>query len=106
MPATSVSSRKAPAARPSVRESRSRRSSGAVLCETPRASSSDIGADLLALVTRGLALGTVLGEAGELAQLLLHPLQFARHDRDVDHDQDQEDDVGAGDVLAGLIERQ
>src|SRR4029077_4708354 len=106
MPATSVSSRRAPAARPSVSESRSRRSSGAVLWETPSASSSDIGADLLALVARGLALGAMLGKAGELAQLLLHPLQFARHDRDVDHDQDQEDDVGPGDGLAGLVERQ
>ena len=37
---------------------------------------------------------------------LLDPLQFGRHDRDVDDDQDEEDDVGAGDVLAGLVERQ
>src|SRR4051812_25570695 len=106
MPAAPVSSRSAPTARPSVSESRSRRSSGAVLWETPRARSSDIGADLLALRHRLVAVGAVLGEARELAQVLLHPLQFARHDRDVDDDQDEEDDVGAGDVLARLIERQ
>ena len=29
-----------------------------------------------------------------------------RHDRDVDDDQDEEDDVGTGDVLARLVERQ
>ena len=32
--------------------------------------------------------------------------QSHRHDRDVDQQQGDEDDVGAGDVLAGLVERQ
>ena len=53
-----------------------------------------------------LAARPVLGEPGQLAQLLLDPLHFRRHDRDVDDEQDEEDDVGAGDVLAGLVERQ
>ena len=43
---------------------------------------------------------------GQLAQLPLDPRQFRGHDRDVDDQQDDEDDVGAGDVLAGLVERQ
>src|SRR3954463_13319383 len=103
MPATSVSSRRAPAARPSVSESRSRRSSGAVLCETPRASSSLIGRRLLRSregqgIRYGLALTPAsggdflslsagLGKPCQLSELPLHPLQFARHDRDVDDDQ-------------------
>src|SRR4051812_37322299 len=102
MPATSVSSRRAPAARPSVSESRSRRSSGAVLWETPSAKSSDIRRRLLCSregqgIRYGLALtpasggdflslGAGLRKSCQLSELLLHPLQFARHDRDVNHD--------------------
>ena len=107
IPSAAVSSRRAPTARPSVSESRSRRSSGAVLCETPRASSSLIRRSPPR--ARGAASAPplrVLGEARQLAQLALDPLQFRRHDRDVDDEQDEEDDVGAGDVLAGLVERQ
>src|SRR5256885_11141702 len=48
----------------------------------------------------------LLREARQLAQLALHPRQLRSHDRDVDEDQDHEDDVGAGDVLAGLVKRQ
>src|SRR3954469_9507643 len=116
MPCAEVSSARALTARPSVSESRSRRSSGAVLWETPRARSSDISAASSAPARRqkrlasasGGALGLLflLGDRGHVPQFLLDPLQFRRHDRDVDDEQDHEDDVGAGNVLAGLVERQ
>ena len=51
-------------------------------------------------------LARLSAKPGQLAQLALDPLQLRRHDRDVDDEQDDEDDVGAGDVLAGLVERQ
>src|SRR5688572_7890316 len=89
--------------RPSVRARRSRSSSGAVLWETPRASSSDIGFVLASGGGRRIAL---LGEARHFAQLALDPGQLGRHDRQVDQDQQDEDHVGAGDVLSGLIEGQ
>src|SRR3954471_14689028 len=120
MPTAPVSSRSAPTARPSVSASRSRRSSGAVLWETPRASSSLIRRRLFCSregqgIRYGLALtpasggglvtvGAVLDKPRELPEVPLHPLQFRGHDRDVDHDQGEEDDVGAGDVLACLVE--
>src|SRR6187551_271810 len=122
MPSTAVSSCRAPTARPSVSESRSRKSIGAVLWDTPRARSSLIWRRFLCSVRSkrvryglllaspsggGLvAVGPTLGESRQLAQLALNPLQFGRHDRHVDDDQGEEDDVGAGDVLACLVERQ
>src|SRR5262249_57712242 len=48
----------------------------------------------------------LLGDPGELADLALDPRQLAGHDRDIDEDQGEEDEVGAGDVLAGFIEWQ
>src|SRR3954452_7888777 len=54
----------------------------------------------------GLVRFVLLGDRRDLAQFALDPLQFHRHDRDVDEEQDDEDDVGAGDVLAGLVQRQ
>src|SRR4051794_19230763 len=116
MPGTAVSSARAETARPSVSESRSRRSSGAVLCETPRANSSDISAASSAPTSRqrrlasasggGLGVLLLLGDRGHVAEFLLDPLHFRRHNRDIDDEQNDEDDVGAGDVLAGLVERQ
>src|SRR5690349_13727816 len=107
MPCAEVSSARALTARPSVSERRSRRSSGAVLWETPRASSSDTRRRLLRFASGGGLVGLVaLGDLGDLAQFALDPAQFRRHDPDVDDEQDHEDDVGAGDVLAGLVERQ
>src|SRR4051794_2276645 len=54
----------------------------------------------------GLGLSVPLGDLGDFPQFLLDSLHFRRHDRDVDDEQDHEDDVGAGDVLAGLVQRQ
>src|SRR5690349_13656419 len=116
MPLAAVSSARALTARPSVSERRSRRSSGAVLWETPSASSSDISAASSAPVRRqrrltpasggGLGLLLLLSDRGHVSQFLLDPLHFRRHDRQVDDEKNEEDDVGAGDVLAGLVERQ
>src|SRR3954453_985517 len=107
IPGAAVSSARALTARPSVSERRSRRSSGAVLWETPSANSSDMRRRLLRFASGGgLGLFVLLGDLGDFPQFLLDPLHFRRHDRDVDDEQDHEDDVGAGDVLAGLVERQ
>src|SRR5687768_13639615 len=88
----SRSSERTLTARPSVSASRSRSSSGAVLCETPMARSS--------------LTGTLLREAGELAQLSLHPLEADGHDPEVDQEQGDEDEIGTRHVLAGLVEGQ
>src|SRR5215212_10609792 len=109
MPLAAVSSARALTARPSVSERRSRRSSGAVLWETPRASSSDLSIRrrLLRFASGGgFDLLVPLGDRRDLAQLALDPLHFRGHDRQVDDEEDEEDDVGAGDVPAGLVERQ
>src|SRR5436305_6933756 len=108
IPLAAVSSARAETARPSVSESRSRSSSGAVLWETPSASNSDIGAASSAPVRGqrrltpasggGLRLLLLLGDRGHVSQFLLDPLQFRRHDRQVDDEQDHEADVGAGAV--------
>src|SRR5262249_22713665 len=76
------------------------RSCGRRRAPTARTSGSDLLARWL------VHLPALLREPRQLPQLALDPLQFRRHDRHVDDDQDQEDDVGAGDVLAGLVERQ
>ena len=47
----------------------------------------------------------LLRQVRELTQLALDPLELGRHDRHVDQDQGNEDDVGSSDVLAGLVER-
>src|SRR6187200_1889157 len=94
IPLAAVSSARAPTARPSVSERRSRRSSGAVLWETPRASNSDTRRRLLRFASGGSF--ALLGDGGDLAQVALDSLQFRRHDRDVDDEEDHEDDVGAG----------
>src|SRR5829696_2812367 len=110
MPSARVSSRSAPTALPSVSERRSRRARGAVLWETPRARSSlisSIASSALARTRRdrdGLVLasasggdavnlGACLREPRQLPQLPLDPLQAGGHDRDVDDDQNEEDDV-------------
>ena len=82
------------AARPSGSASRSRSASGAVLCETPSASSS-----LSQLVAPRPARASSV-------DLALDARELRADDRDVDQDQGHEDAVGAGDVLAGLVERQ
>ena len=103
--AVSASSLITPAARPSGSASRSRSSSGAVLWETPSARSS-----VTAAPPRGRARarlrGSALREVGELAQLAVDAGELGGHDRDVDQEQRDEDHVGGGDVLAGLVERQ
>src|SRR3954463_7715241 len=91
IPCAEVSSARALTARPSVSESRSRRSSGAVLWETPSASNSD--SDMRRRLLRfasggGLALFVALRDFGHVSQFALDPLHFRRHDRDVDDEQD------------------
>src|SRR3954454_21285715 len=97
IPLAAFSSARALTARPSVSESRSRRSSGAVLWETPSARSSDISAASSAPVRRQRRLTTasggvlglffLLGDCRHVSQFLLDPLQFRRHDRDVDDEE-------------------
>src|SRR5215213_3352734 len=65
LPSEEVSSRSAPTALPSVSESRSRRSSGAVLWETPSARSSDTSRRLLRFAAGGgLVVLVPLGDLG------------------------------------------
>src|SRR5690349_21686826 len=71
---------------------RSRSSSGAVLWLTPKARSS--------------AIALPLGHIGELTQFPVDSPEAHGHDRDVDQQEGKEDDIGAGDVLARLVERQ
>ena len=94
--------RRTPTARPSVSAIRSRSSSGAVLWETPSARSSLTPAPLP--VSRPSAAG--VRQLRELGELAVDARQARGHDRDVDQEQGEEDEVGAGDVLAGLVERQ
>ena len=91
-----------------VKASRSRSSTGAVLCEMPSASSS-----LMRAWTPGgeidgyrLRLGALSGGFEQLAYLSLHAAQADRHDRDIDQHDHEHHDVGGGHVLAGLVQRQ
>src|SRR4051812_1735897 len=74
----------------SVSATRSRSATGAVLYDVPIASSSLIG----------------LHGPCQLLHLARDPGQLRGQDRDVDQDQPEEDHVGGGHVLAGLVERQ
>src|SRR3954447_13185238 len=73
---------------------RSRSASGEVLCDVPRAISSDM-LDL-----------ALLDDVRQLLHLTRDTGQLRRHDRHVDQHEREEDQVGGGDVLAGLVERQ
>src|SRR5436190_3859810 len=94
----STSSRSTPAARPSVSATRSRSSSGAVLCDTPSASNSAMTHPIV------LSGPPALCHVGQLAQLAVDPSELRGHDRDVDQDQGDEHDVRRRDVLSGLVE--
>ncbi len=106
-------SRRNSAARASGSARRSRTSTGAVLCETPIASSSltptVLPARRSALVGRRLGRARARPRARGAARPS-SPLGCARsrrgHDRDVDEHQRHEHDVGAGHVLAGRVQRQ
>src|SRR5438093_6928600 len=101
---------------------RSRRATGAVLWEMPRHSNSLIRrprprerssrkeCEAFPHSSRRSHLFTIavalLGELEQLVEVALEVREADGHDRHVDQDQREEDQVGAGDVLAGLVERQ
>ena len=94
-PHSAVSTR-APAR--SLSATRSRSSTAATRWEIPTRTSS--------LTTRLAFVVQPLRQLGQLVDLALDAAELAGHDRDVEQDQREEDDVGRGDVGAGGVERQ
>src|SRR3954452_21573452 len=95
-PATASRTKRSAFASPMA--TRSRSAIGAVLCEMPRQRTSLMGADPLPVA--------FFGQLHQLAEVALEVLEAHGHDRHVDEDQREEDQVRGRDVLAGLVERE